>query len=124
MAFWSADPDFGSGVEGPVQLVSSLGAVTDGVLEDVTGGVERVAFRCWPGVPSGVFIDDTLYVYYSCRPNVDPDDPSVAYRDEVTNLDAAIAAYQGGQGMRGGWTYVAKFPPSLGARNLVGRSSI
>lgn len=122
VAFYSPEPDFGDGVEGPFQLVSSLGAVTDEALEYATGKVERVAFRCWPGVPAGVFIDDNLFLYYSCRPNTPPGE-STPYLDAETDLASCIAAYDGGRGPREGWTYVAKFTPAQVGRWLTGRAT-
>ena len=59
VAYLSLTPDFTS-VWGPVTVVSGLDAVPNQTL------------RLWPGVPTGVFLDDVLHLYYTVQPSSEP----------------------------------------------------
>lgn len=71
VAYLSPTPDF-TGVWGPVTLLSGLDAVPGQTL------------RLWPGVPTGVFVDDVLQLYYTIQPGQKPYD-----LDDVGVEDAA-----------------------------------
>ena len=69
VAYLSPTPDF-KAVYGPVLLVSSLDAVPGQTL------------RVWPGVPTGVFVDSTLRLFYTVQPS-----SSAFQEDDVGAID-------------------------------------